>query len=100
MAVRTQPQLAMDEQTINDPVIEAALDARQKAKNSLDAVRLKYNEAHELAIGEIAKLELPDGGAVRVGPFRVTRTYVPARTVQPFDTKASSRLRITLADDD
>ena len=88
-------QLAMDEQVIDDADVEAALEEREKKKASLQAVRKIYDGAHEAAVAEIAKLELPEGGAARVGRFRITRAAIPARSVT-FDTKASSRLRISL----
>ena len=92
-------QLALDEQVIDDDVLEAALEERQKRKDSLGAVRKIYEEAHEKAVAAIATLELPEGGAARVGRFRIARTAVPARSVT-FETKASSRVRISVADED
>lgn len=94
MAVRTQPQLGMDELRITDDAIEAVLVERQKRKNSLDALRVQFDEADERAKAAIANLELTEG-AVRIGGFRITKTYLPSRTVQPFETKASNRIRIT-----
>lgn len=92
-SLRTVPQTGFDEQVIEDADIEAALEERAKAKNSLDAVRKIYDERHEKAIGEIGKLELPEGGAARVGRFRITRRSIPAGH-REFDTKASSRISI------
>ena len=90
-------QLGFDEQTIDDPTIEAALEEREKRKHSFDAVRKTYEAANEIAKAKIAELELPEGGAVRVGRFRITRQEIPAGH-REFDTKASSRIRISLAD--
>lgn len=92
-------QLGMDEQVIDDADIEAALETRQKRKASLDAVRIDYQEADERAKAVLNKLELLDGRAARVGRFRISRTYIPARTVQPFETAARSQLRIFLVDE-
>lgn len=97
--LRSVDQLGFDEQTIEDAELEAALEERDKRKRSLDAVRKVYDGAHQAALGEIEKLELPEGGAARVGRFRVTRTAVPARSIA-FDTKASSRIRIGLVGED
>lgn len=97
-SVARKDQLGLDEQVIEDADVEAALDERQKRRNSLDAVRKVYDEAHEKAIAEIAKLELPEGGAARVGPYRITRQSVPARSVS-FESKATTRIRIALADE-
>lgn len=99
IALRAVDQIAFDEVTIDDPDIEAALEERQKRKDSLDAVRKVYDGANEAAKVEIQKLELPEGGIARVGRFRITRTAIPARVVS-FDTKASSRIRIGLVADD
>lgn len=96
--LRAVDQLGLDEQTIEDPEVEAALEEREKRKNSMNAVRKEYQDADEAAKVEIAKLELPEGGAARVGRFRVTRQAIPARSVS-FDTKASSRIRLSLVDE-
>ncbi len=98
MPAREKDQLGMDETTVNDPAIEAALEERQKRKASLDAVRLKFDEADERAKALVSGLELVEG-AVRVGRFRITRTITPARTVDSFETKASSRLRISVVEE-
>lgn len=95
-SLKSVPQTAMDEQVIDDAEVEAALEEREKRKSSLDAVRKIYDGAHEAAVAEIAKLELPEGGAARVGRFRVTRQEIPAGH-REFDTKASSRIRISVA---
>jgi hypothetical protein len=91
--LRSVEQLGFDEQVVDDPDIEAALEERERRRSSLNAVRKTYDEAHEAAIAEIAKLELPEGGAARVGQFRITRRSVPAGH-REFDTKASSRIYI------
>jgi hypothetical protein len=99
MALRAVPQLGFDEQVIEDADIEEALEERQRRKASLGAVRKEYDEAHESAVAAIARLELPEGGAARIGRFRVTRSAVAARSVA-FETKATSRLRIVLIEED
>lgn len=98
MAFRRQPQLSMDETRIDDPKIAAALEARQDKRDELAALRKEYEEVDEKAKAEVAKLELPEGAAVRVGRFRIERKHVPARTVS-FEAKATSRVLIALADD-
>lgn len=92
---KTEDQLGMDEHVIDDPSIESALEEREKRKNSLNAVRKNYDAAHTIASAKISELELPEGGAVRVGRFRITRQEVAAGH-REFDTKASSRVRISL----
>ena len=99
MPARTVAQLAFDEHVIEDADLEEALEERHKRRESLRAVRLFYKEADERAKGEIAKQELSEGVALRVGRFRITRTDIPPRSVS-FDTQGSSRLTIALVDDD
>jgi hypothetical protein len=97
--LRAVEQTAFDEQVIEDEEIEAALEDREKKKASLDAVRKIYDGANEHAILKISELELPEGGAARVGRFRITRQAIPAGH-REFDTKASSRIRISVASDE
>lgn len=94
MAVRTQPQLGIDELVMKDDRIEAILVNRQKLKDEFDRARVDYQEADERAKAAIAAFELIEG-AVRIGDFRITKTYIPARTVEAFETKASNRVRIS-----
>jgi hypothetical protein len=89
------PQLALDEQPIEDTELEAALEERLRRQTIASETRKAFDEAHEAANAEIAKLELPEGGAVRCGRFRIARTSVAARHVA-FDAKATSRVRISL----
>lgn len=97
--LKSVDQLGFDEQTVEDPEVEAALEEREKRKASLGAVRKVYDEAHEAALAAVGRLELPEGGAARVGRFRVTRTAVAGRSVT-FETKPSSRVRISLLGDE
>lgn len=92
-----EQQLAMDETLIEDTTLEEALEKRQAVKAELGELRKTYDEANEAANVEIAKLELPEDKAVRVGRFRISRSSVSARTVS-FETKPTSRIRITLLD--
>lgn len=93
------PQLAFDETLVEDPTLESALEQRLAAKVALNEVRKKYDEAHAVAAGEIEKMELPEGRAARVGRFRITRSAIPARSVE-FEVKATSRVRISTVGDD
>lgn len=92
---RQDDQLALDEQVIEDHDIEAALEARQSAKDERSAAQAAFKVAHNKASAELTKLELPVGGAARVGRFRITRTEVAARSVA-FETEASDRVQIAL----
>jgi hypothetical protein len=96
--LKSVEQLGFDEQVIDDAEVEAALEEREKRKSSLGAVRKIYDEAHQAATAQITKLELPEGGAARIGRFRVTRDAIPARSIS-FDTKASSRVRIAVVEE-
>lgn len=89
-----QPQLGLDEKVVDIPELVSALEERLAAKSTLGDARKVYAEANEAANVEIAKLELPDGVAVRAGDFRITRSTVAARSVA-FDTKPTTRVTIT-----
>lgn len=99
MGARPVAQVGMDEVTIDDPIVEKALEARLRAKLALDPVRLAYKEADEAAKDTIKRLELPDGGACRVGRFRVTSSVVAGRSVA-FETSARRQVRIGLVKED
>ena len=92
-----QAQQAFDEVAIEDAELKRALESRQAAKEATSEARAAYKAANEAAAGEIAKLELPVGGAVRCGRFRITRRAVEARNVS-FETGASDRVTIALVD--
>lgn len=99
-ALRSVPkeQTALDEQRIEDPYIAGALEARQDAKKDLAEAQKAYGAANESAKAAIGRLELPEGGAVRVGRFRITRLAVEGRHVE-FDSKPTTRTNITLVDE-
>jgi len=92
--MRSEDQLAFDEEVIENPDVEAALIARQSAKDALASVRKDFDAAHEKAKGALAMVELPEEGAVRIGRFRISKSLVSAKSVS-FETKESTRLRIT-----
>ncbi len=92
-----EAQTAFDEVTIEDADLKRALESRQVAKEAASEARATYKAASDAVAGEIAKLELPVGGAVRCGRFRITRRAVEARSVQ-FETGASDRVTIALVD--
>lgn len=98
-ALRSVDQLAFDEVVIQDDDLEHALDHRLVKKVVLDKVRKEYDDADKAAKALIEQQELPDGGAIRVGRFRITRNTVSARSVS-FEAKAASRLRITVLGED
>lgn len=97
--MRSEDQLGMDEELIENPDVEAALVERQARKDALASVRKDYTKAHEKAVAALNAIELPEEGAVRVGRFRISKSLVSARSVS-FETAESSRLRITLLGDE
>lgn len=97
MATQAKDQLAFDEQVIEDPSIERILEDRLKAQDVAASARKDVKTATDRAMVAIEKLELPVGGAARVGRFRITRTVTPARSVS-FDTEAKDRVKISLAE--
>ena len=96
--LRAVDQIGMDEQTIEDATVLNALEARQALRETASEARKEFKEADSKAKAAIERLELPEGGAARVGRFRITRTAVPARSVS-FETEASSRYSIGLVED-
>jgi hypothetical protein len=93
------PQIALDEQVIDDPELEKTLEDRELAKGAAGEARKKLETVDEIAKGKIGELKLRNGKAVRIGRFRVAQTPVAARSVS-FETKASSRLKITTLDEE
>lgn len=95
MTMKQVDQLALDEVTITDPVLEKALEDRLAAKLIAAVPQHDFMVANEAAKAEIAKLELPDGKAARVGRFRLTRVAIEGGE---FERKASTRVTIKLVD--
>jgi hypothetical protein len=87
------PQQSLYEAELENPELEAALEAREVTKASAAAARKAYNEADEHAKGLVEGLDLGNGAPVRVGRFLLTRTPVAARSVA-FDTEPTTRLTI------
>ena len=95
MALRAVPQLGFDETVVEDNELEEALEERQRMRVLSGEHRKAYDEANEAANVEIAKQELPDGKAIRVGRF----SAVSARSVA-FEAKPTTRVRITVVGED
>jgi len=93
MAIEAVDQLAMDEQVIEDAEAEEALEERHRRKVALAPVRRAYKEAHEAAKFAVERHahEIADGGAMRIGRFRVTKRVVDAREVS-FETAERTQL--------
>lgn len=100
MPAKPVDQLAMDERIVADDALEASLEARFKAKNALNALQAQFNEADEDAIGKIAALDLAIGEVVRVGRFRIEKAATKPHTVESFDVKGGTRIKIEAGDDE
>jgi hypothetical protein len=98
-AVRDNEQLALDEAVIEDAEAETALEERQRLKERLSGLRKEYRTADDEARFAIARHPIPDGGAVRIGRFRVSSREVPARSVA-FDTEPTTRISIAKLTDE
>jgi hypothetical protein len=100
-SVKPQGQLGFDEELVEDDELEQALEHRLQKKVAADQARKAYDEADERAKAKLENLEvdLDDDNAIRVGRFRITRRSTSARSVS-FETKPSTRIRITLVGDD
>ena len=62
MPLHAVPQLGFDEVQVTEPALERALEARHERRLTASEARRLFNEAHEAATAEVAKLELPEGG--------------------------------------
>jgi hypothetical protein len=74
---RVQVQLALDEQRIDDPDLEGALEKRLRLSDDVSEARAVYRTADEEAKAAIATHRLDVGAVVRCGRFRITRTHTP-----------------------
>jgi hypothetical protein len=92
MAVATQPQTTLDEHTVEDAELEAALEAREQAKDAAAKARKAFGEADESAKTRIRELELGEM-PTRCGRFVIAKRDVAARSVA-FDTEPTTRLTI------
>lgn len=90
-----EPQQGFDEQVIEDSDLQRALESRQVAKEERSEKQKAYKKAHDVANALIERLELPVGGAARVGRFRITRRSIEGRNVT-FETSDSDRVTIAL----
>jgi hypothetical protein len=89
-------QLGMDETAIDDPELNAALEARYTARLSASALAAQYKTADKAA-KSLIDVKVPAGTIARVGRFRVERKPVAARHVD-FDVPAGVRVNIDAVD--
>jgi hypothetical protein len=97
--MRSDDQLGMDEELIENPDVEAALVARQELANARRSLNKDFKKAHQKAIALLELIELPEDGAVRIGRFRVTNRFVVAAH-REFDTSDRSQISIAFLGDD
>ena len=88
-------QIAMDERIVEDATLSDLLEKRLRLGDDKREIGKSYKAADSEAKEAIAKLDLADGDAVRVGRFRIAKVSVPPRSVA-FETDGTSRLQISL----
>lgn len=87
------------DQLVENAELEAALEDREKRNNSRLELTRQFKEADTKAKGILATLvDIEEGTVVRVGPFRIEKSPVKAKSVA-FETGPTSKLSITRADD-
>lgn len=91
-------QIGMDERVVIDDELEKSLEEREGRRTSLGRSRKLYEASDEKAKGLLQRLTFEPDEAIRIGRFRITKTETKGRDVS-FQTKASSRIRITTKDE-
>lgn len=92
-ARRPQTSIYETDLTEQQPELLAALSAREAAKDRLSEARHNFKVADDKASPLIAKLELGESAAVRVGDFVISQKMGKAGHVE-FDRTAKLRTRI------
>lgn len=101
MPVRELAQTALDENVVENPSLETALEARETAKRAAGEARKVYRQHDEEVRGYLT-VELADdleAGPIRVGRFVIESRPVAGRSVA-FDTDPTTRLTIRARNDD
>lgn len=80
---------------LRHPKLEAALDAREAAKESRGRAGKRFKEAHEAVTAMLGDVELGEDG-VRVGAYTISRSEQGGRSVS-FETGPRSVVRIKRA---
>lgn len=89
------PQDGLFDEVIADAELEAALDARAKAKDAKKRATRTFNERHDVVKGKLDALDLEDDTVVRCGRHRIKVTRTPPRSVA-FETDGGRRMTISL----
>src|SRR5919108_1623649 len=100
MAARLDPQLALDERTINDPDLERALELHLRARDDVAEARGVVKQRRKDVDAALTRHEdFPPDSALRVGRFRITKKLIPA-SHREFDTSEREQLSFSLVDED
>lgn len=95
MTTQRRPQMALDEETLEDPELEDLLDKRESAKELMKPYRKRYQDAHKLVMARIAQKELSDG-TYRFGEFIVKQSEAEEKHIE-FERTSSKRISIKVA---
>lgn len=93
MAVKISGQTALDERILEDRPLELALEKREKAKAGKAEAAAAFKTKDEVVQARLEELGLAAGEIVRVGPYRISKSAVEARSVE-FETDPTTRLSI------
>lgn len=88
-------QIGMDERVIEDAALSDALEKRLRLGDDLAEVKQSFKAADKEARELIAKIDLEDGQAIRVGRFRITKKFVAGGHVE-YDASDRSQLGFEL----
>lgn len=97
MSVAERAQLALEEVVVDDPDLEAALEARQAAREKALAARKAFEGADEgaRAVAQV-QLDAAEGLPVRCGRFVLAERETPGRDVA-FVVDPKTRVSIRVA---
>lgn len=95
MAIDGSGQTGMDERVVEDSALTDLLEKRLRAQDDKREITGVFKLADQDAKEAIARLDLTDGDAVRVGRFRITKKATEPHHVE-FDSAPGSRVTIEL----
>lgn len=93
--LRPVDQLGMDERVVTDDELVKLLEKRMRLGDDRAEIGKAFRTADAEAKERIATHQIDEGGAIRVGRFRVTKRHVEARHVE-FDAAETQRITIDL----
>lgn len=105
MAINKDPQTALQERIIDDPDLSGLLVQREKARQSRNALNLKFKEADQKAQAGLDALIIDDltvndylteedGRSIRIGQFTVKAAVTESNHVE-YDTNPKTRRTIS-----